>query len=428
MRFRMLVVAAVLAVAAGSGTAHADAVRPLSLDEAWQLAEQANPALRRKAARQAAVDGAAQDAGALLFNNPQLSLDGARRNVPQPNLPDERYKEWSVGLSQTLEIAGQRGHRIAAAESSRTAQAAELDALRREIRATVARQFYRVLALQQRVEIEEQALALFDQTASAVGKRQSAGEDTKLDANVATVEAERARSQLDAVREQLIEARAELAATLQLPAGGLSSATGNLAHNLDEPLPAVDRLLTDLPTQPHLRALAAQEDGARARFDLERASRIPDVTLGLNVGREGATDARERLTTLSVSMPLPLFKRNATGIGQARSDLDQAQIDHQAGLRDSEANIRALLARLQSLQHRVQRLQNVVAPTLADNEQLSRKSQRAGQIGLLELIVVNRQALDARRDLVDALLDFQNTRLALAQAAGLPLGSEEGTR
>ena len=428
MRFRMLVVAAVLAAITGPGVAQTDATRPLSLDEAWRLAEQANSALRRKAAQQAAVDGAVQDAGALLFNNPELSLNGTRRKAPQPNLSDERYKEWSVGVSQTFEIAGQRGHRLAAAEASRTAQAAELDALRREVRATVAQQFYRVLALQQRVDIETQALDLFDQTAAAVTKRQSAGEDTKLDANVAAVEAERARSQLDAVREQLIDARAELAATLQLPIGRTTDVTGNLAHNLFDPLPSTDRLLADLPTQPRLRALAAQEDSARARLDLERASRIPDVTLGLGVGREGSTEARERLTTLSVSMPLPLFRRNAAGVGQARSDLDQARIEHQAGLRDSEAGIRALLARLQSLQRRVQRLQDVVEPTLADNEQLSRKSQRAGQIGLLELIVVSRQTLDARRDLIDALLDFQNTRFALAQAAGLPLGFEEGTQ
>jgi outer membrane protein TolC len=53
-----------------------------------------------------------------------------------------------------------------------------------------------------------------------------------------------------------------------------------------------------------------------------------------------------------------------------------------------------------------------------DNYQLSMKSQRAGEIGLLDLIVVNRQALDARRDLLDALLEYQTTRAALEAAAG----------
>ena len=58
-------------------------------------------------------------------------------------------------------------------------------------------------------------------------------------------------------------------------------------------------------------------------------------------------------------------------------------------------------------------------PALADNQQLSIKSQQAGQIGLLELIVVSRQSLDARRDLIDALADYQSTRIALELAARL---------
>ena len=53
--------------------------------------------------------------------------------------------------------------------------------------------------------------ALFDSTAAAVEKRRAAGEDTRLDANVALVEAERARNQLALAQEQLLEARAALA-------------------------------------------------------------------------------------------------------------------------------------------------------------------------------------------------------------------------
>ena len=53
-----------------------------------------------------------------------------------------------------------------------------------------------MLALQQRADTETQALKLFDDTAVAVQRRRQAGEDTRLDANVARVEAERARNQL----------------------------------------------------------------------------------------------------------------------------------------------------------------------------------------------------------------------------------------
>ncbi|QSI78185.1 TolC family protein [Niveibacterium microcysteis] len=429
MRFKILVAATMWAATNGTSFAQStepQAARALTLEEAWRQAEQANPALRRKAAQQAALEGAAQDASALFFNNPQINWEGTRREVPQPGLPDERRKEWSAGLSQTLEIGGQRGYRVSASEAAMAAQAAELESLRRELQVLVAQQAYRVQALQQRVGVEEAALILFEQTATAVAKRRAAGEDTKLDANVAVVEAERAHSQLEATREQLIDARNELAATLQWPAGTQPEVSADLADGLEQPLPALAPLLSALPTQPRVRALAAQEESARSRLGLERASRIPDVTLGLSVGREGAVDARERLTTLSLSVPLPLFKRNASGVGEASAALTQAQIERESSLRDGEANVRSLHARLQSLQRRVQRLQSVVAPTLGSNAQLSEKSRRAGQIGLLEHIVVSRQALDARRDLIDSQLDFQNTRLALMHAAGRPLAPEQG--
>ncbi len=395
----------------------------LTLAQALGLAEAANPSLRTRQAQLAAAQGARADAGALLFNNPQLSTDFTRRDVPASGLPTERRQEWSAGVSQTLEIAGQRGHRRDAAEAALAALQSEIAEARRAAQAESSERFYRVLALQQRVGLETQALRLFESTATAVQKRRAAGEDTKLDANIALVEAERARNQLAIAQEQLVSARGQLAATLQLPADNLPEVAGDLAllprrFSLAELLSAVD-------AQPRLQALVARERSAVSKLKLEQASVYPDVTLGLSVGREGMDSARERLTTLTVSLPLPLFKRNAAGIGQAQTDLTQLQIERQAALRDTRASVNALWQRLQSLETRVRRLQDSMLPALDDNQRLSVKSQQAGQIGLLELIVVNRQALDARRDLNDALTEYHATRLELQLAAGWPLETSQ---
>ena len=401
---------------AQSSVTNSVGVQRLTLGEALSLAESTNPTLRAKQAQLAAAEGVQADANALLFNNPQLSTDLTRRSVPQVGQGNERRQEWSAGLSQTLEIAGQRGYRREAADAALAALRAEIADARRSARATASQRFYRVLARQHRVVLEDQALKLFEGTAAAIQKRRAAGEDTKLDANIATVEAERARNQLAIAQEQLLAARSELSATIQLPPSSLPEVVGELAmtprhFSLAELLAAVD-------AQPRLRALVERENSATSRLKLEQASTYPDVTVGVNVGREGPGTARERLTTLTVSVPLPLFKRNATGIGQARSELSQVQIERQTTLRDTRASVNALWLRLDSLEARVRRLQDSMLPALADNQQLSVKSQQAGQIGLLELIVVNRQALDARRDLNDALSEYQATRLELELTAG----------
>ena len=391
---------------------------PLTLQEALARAAQANPALRSKQAELAAAEGLSSDARSLLFNNPQLAFDKTRRLVPQAGMMTERRNEWTGGISQTFETGGQGGFRRETASSALEALRYEIVDAQRQIRSEIATRFYRVLALQQRVELESQALKLFDDAAAAVQKRRVAGEDTKLDANVALVEAERARNQLALAREQLNEERNDLAARLQLVGPALPLAQGELT-----PAPmgfALNDLLGSLDSQPRLLALSAREKSANARYRLERASVSPDVTVGLNVGREGPSVARERLTTISVSIPLPIFKRNAAGIGQASTAATQAQIDREAAQRDIKANVVSLWTRLASQEQRVRRLQDVVLPALTDNLSLSVKSRQAGQIGLLELIVVNRQALDARRDLIEALTEYHSTRAMLELEAGWP--------
>lgn len=394
-------------------------LQPLTLPEALALVDSANPALKAKQAQLAAAEGVQTDANALFFSNPQLSVDQTRRSVPVAGQSQDNRREWSAGLSQTLEIAGQRGYRREAASAALSALRAEIEDTRRIARTAVSERFHRVLALQQRVALEVEAVKLFDDTAAAIQKRRAAGEDTKLDANIATVEAERARNQLALAEEQLLDARTDLAATLQLAPARLPQAVGDLA--MPQRGLTLGDLMASVDAQPKLQALRDRENSATSKLKLEQAGVYPDVTVGVNIGREGPGDARERLTTLTVSVPLPLFKRNAGGIGQARTELSQVQIEREAALRDTRASVSSLWLKLTSLESRVRRLQGSMLPALADNQQLSVKSQRAGQIGLLELIVVSRQALDARRDLNDALADYHATRHALEAAAGYPI-------
>ncbi len=397
----------------------ATAVAPLTLEESWRLAESANPALRAARAGLDAAEGQLRDASGFLYNNPQLSTDQTRRRVPQVGLPENSFQEYSFGISQTFEIAGQPGYRREAASRDLAAVIGNIDEVRRQVRAEVEQRFYRVLVLQRRIETEREALAAVDEAASAVRKRVAAGEDSRLDGNLATVEAERSRNQLAVLGEQLLQARAELATALQLPAAELPEAVGELLAAL--PATTLEALLTAARERPLLHALEHREQAARNRLNLERASVYPDVTVGLSTGREAPYDAREQFNRLTLSVPLPLFRRNASGIGKAATELTQAEIERQSAERDVAAQVRALWQRLDSLQTRVKRMAESVLPTLDENRRLSAIAYRAGEIGLLQLLLVNRQLLDARRDYLDAVGEFIQTRIALEQTAGWPV-------
>ena len=71
----------------------------LTLAEALRLAEQANPSLRSVEAGLQVAEGEARDASGLLYNNPELSFERARRTAREPEGFDTRTREHAVGVA-----------------------------------------------------------------------------------------------------------------------------------------------------------------------------------------------------------------------------------------------------------------------------------------------------------------------------------------
>ena len=410
-RTALIVLGALLASSASAQT--------LTLEDALRRAEEANPRLRAAQAEATALEGQLADARALLWNNPTLGGEVGRRTIPN----EARQREYLVGISQPFEIAGQQGYRREEAEQSLAAYREQIAELRRQVRAEVSRRFLAVLALQARIDTERTVLKLTESSAAIVGKRFRAGEDTRLQANVAEVEADRARNEVRLLEEQLVQARAELAALLQLPPAELPEARGELVATA--PPYTLEQLLGLVDSRPQFRAFGHREEAARSRLALERAAVYPDVTLGVGTGQEGPSDARERLTLFTVSVPLPLFRRNASGIGRAASELTRTQIEREVALRDARGQVIALWRTFDSLRNRVARLRDSVLPRLDENQRLSQRALQAGEIGIAELLLVNRQLLDAQRDFFAALTDYETTRVTLEEAAGWPAVSKQ---
>ena len=388
----------------------------LTLEQAWAIAERTNPVLRAAQARLDAAVGERTDSQSLLFNNPAVSAEAGRRRIRDGSDSGDA-SDWSVGIAQTFELFGQRDARREAAERTAAAVQTDIEEARRALRAEVERRFVTVLALQEAIELEQGAVELIDATAGIVRKRVAAGEDSRLEGNLATVEAERARNELARLGEQLVAARAALASLLQLPEDELPVATGVLdpiprTYRLQELLDAVDR-------RPALRANDLRLQAARHRLDLERAARYPDLTVGISQAKEGGLDGRDTISTLSLSLPLPVFRRNAAGIGRAITEMNQASIERETAQRDARAQVIAVWDRRDKLAARLRRLRESVLPRLEENVRLSQAALQAGAIGLAEWILAQRQALEGRRDLTQARTDLRLLQVDLEAAAGV---------
>ena len=134
--------------------------------------------------------------------------------------------------------------------------------------------------------------------------------------------------------------------------------------------------------------------------------------------READVTGDDNITSLGFSLPIPLFRRNAEGIGRATTELAQVEIDRNAFIRNAKANVEAAWKRRGNLQERVRRLNVEVSPKLEENLRLSQLAFQNGEIGLPELLIVQRQTIDAQRDLVEASRDLRLTQIELEYAAG----------
>ena len=415
-QFRCLVIA-VLTIAT-SATLASSADMPLTLNQVLDIAEHRSTSIMAACATYASARGELSDTRALLWNNPEIAIEHRRRELFQAGGPDARRTDNAIGISQTFELGGQQGARRGAAQASLESVKWTIASTRREVRAETAIRFIELLAAQERVRINEQALEILRRGAELVEKRVQAGEEGRLDGNLAQVEAERGANQLAMAREQLTQARSALAVLLQLDLDKVQEALGNLDG------PPADYTLKELldisARRPILQALEAKTEAAKHRLKVERGAVYPDLTVGLSYSPERGIDGQDRITTLSFSLPLPLFRRNGSGIGRALTELDQATIERQSAERITRTDVTTLWQRFESLRQRTERLRRTILPSLEENQKLSLKALQAGEIGLPQFLLVRRQFLDSALDLLDARVELHRTRIALENSAGWP--------
>lgn len=392
---------------------------PLTLDEALTRAESLHPSLRLAQREIDAARAEAREAGALAWNNPQFSAELRQRRLGQANDADVSRRDAAIGISQTFETGGQAGARRQATQAALTASQNAGDAARRELRAQVTQGFNRTLLLQERVKTEQQSQELLERAAALVRKRVEAGEDSRLDGNLARVETERGAQQQAQVRSQLLQARIGLATLLQLPPGTPPEVAGT--PNLGPPPYGEAELLAALARHPRMLAAEAAAQAARSRLALERGARSPDVTVGLTYSPERGIDTRDRVTTLSISVPLPLFRNNEGAIGRAASEAERARLERDALARELEGSVRSLWQQQDDIVRRIGRLRDTVLPAAEENQQLSLKALQAGEIALGQYLLVRRQVLDAKRDLLDATAELLQARSELEATAGWPV-------
>ncbi len=379
------------------------------LEDAMETALTCHPELRLGRARVAEARGRLRGAETLPYN-PQLSVGAARREGGGAVSLD-----LEASLSQQLQIAGQRGRRIAAARRALEAAEARLVRRRRLVLARVHQTYASALAASRLVQIARRDRDLAARLHEVARRRFEAGSATRLDLNTARAELGRAEAALAEAEARDEVARAAFAEAMGLLPSSAWRPAGALIEQLPAPPPLSRALEQASERRADLLALRAEARAARARLRLARARGWPDVTLGVFVAREEGSDT---IVGGSLSVPIPLFQRNQGGVAVARAGIERAEAAARRGEQAMRREVLAADARFRTRSQAAERLRALVMGSMEENVRLLERAVEAGSLGWAEVTMLRRSLVEAQRQWVGAELGRHLAWIELMIAAG----------
>ena len=399
-----------------------DTVR-VSLNDVRALAHRQNPGLIASRLDTAVARGELRQAGLLLAFNPAIDLLGAGAG-----------QGTEVGVTQEVEIFGQRAARRAAARAGYAgARAGVADAVRL-VTGELDRSFFRLVSATRRAGLAQEVLALNQRLADVTGRQLQAGEISRLDFNLAVIELGRSRSRTLVTQRERKQSEIELVRLAGLPPGTVvipltdslvlaprDSAGMVSLSTVDGHSTRARRLRPDslvelaLRRRPDLAAREAAAQQASAQASVARREALPNLVLRGSSERETGSPRRFRP---GVGLTVPLFNRNQGEVEARRAAASQAELQRSALGAQVRSEVASAVAAYEAAAMEVEVLESAVLVPARQNRELLETAYREGKIGLPELLLIRNQAIDAELDYWTAWLTEHEALADLAAATG----------
>lgn len=385
-----------------------------------------SPEVREAQAQLDAAAGRRATAGVVLPSNPTLLGTASNRRRPPPE--QASVLNWSVILSQELEIGGQRGARIDQADAAAAAQARRVKVAEQEVAAAALTAYYEALASQEALRFASQLAVTAQALATYADARAKEALVAGVEADVARAEAARiGLTRLEAER-RLSDARAALAVLLDLDPKRLALPSALPAG----PLPALPGGSLEEQALNLRGEVAAAEMERRVlerRLALVRRERVPNPTISAFFERGEIND---RIIGIGLSIPLPLpspvGRTRAGEISETVAQIRAAESSQELVRRRVRLEVARALSAFQSRNEAAA----LFAGDLLARAQVDLASLREA-IGSRQLTL--REGLQWQRSLIELLQADIDVRLAraiawvdLRRVVGLPLSSSGGGR
>lgn len=386
----------------------------LTLDQALTEALARNPALAVERNEIGIAAGTLRQARLYPFN-PELELEGSAGQGRERGGDGTRrsLNGQGIGLSQTIWLRGQRGLRIQAAEAGvERATAGVQDAERQVIGETLST-FGEILVAQARVALARDLVALATDVRSSAVTLFEADAVPQLDVFRAEVELSKAQNRLVAEARNLATAQRALTLLLERPTDQALRAEAPLLLPLPSgDLPSLQH--TARERRPDLVAARAAVQAAAAEFALVRAEGLfPEVRVGVRYDQGQEFDSSNRSGRVTLALPLPLLNRRQGEVERALADVRRQEAQVHLIQRQIETEVATAYQQVLASRQIVEAYTSRILPDQNRNFQMLREGYNLGQFRITDVLVGQREFIDAREAYLDAAATLN------AAAAGL---------
>ena len=390
----------------------------LSLAAARDLALRSNPDLSAARLDIDVARGELRQAGVLLRANPEAEVL-------------TRGPGTEVGISQEVEVAGQRSARRAAARAGLERARAGVTDVARLTLGDVHRAFYRLVAADRRSALADEVRALNERLVDVAQRQLGAGEISRLEFNLAVVEFGRSRGRALAAQRAREEVASDLRRLL-----GLAPATPLVPvvdTGLEPPLPDsawagvgeysaaipldVDSLTAlALARRPDVLERAAAVRQASANVSLARREAFPNLVL--RATSEAVEGSGTRELRPGIGFTLPLLNRNQGEVAARRAAAVQAEYTRTRVTALVRVEVARAVASYRTAAAEAEVLKTTVLVPARENRDLLEIAYREGKVGLPVLLLIRNQVIDAELQFWDAWLAEREALTDLLEATG----------
>ncbi len=345
--------------------------------------------------------------------NPELLLEVENFAGSKDKTGAEAAEE-TLGITQMIEFGDKRLKRLQAAHLDTTLAGWDFEMTRLQVATQAADAYVDVVAIQERVKVLKEFVAIADKTKASVKARVDAGKASPIEIDRAVVASARAKALLRGEEVRLQAAMRKLSVLWGAEAVDFSSASGRLRKGHAVPSMAV--LKGFLDQNPTL-ARWSDEIGRRvAQLSLERAKSIPDVRVGAGVRQFNDNDSTALVA--SVSMPLQIFDSNQGNIAAAERRIAKAENDEQAARTTILSAFVEALGELEVAAAQVSSFERDVLPAASSAFDKTTLGYDEGKFDILNVLDVQRSVFDARLELLNARADYEKARVRLEALIG----------